>query len=46
MYVLQVEVPINFKQILILRSKQVHTCILQYGYAFEPEMMCINTLKG
>jgi len=45
MYVLQVEVPINCKQILILRSKQVHKSVLQYDHAFETEMMYINTLK-
>jgi len=45
MYVLHVEAPTNFKQIFILRSKQVQISVLQYDYAFDTEMMCINTLK-
>ena len=38
---LQVEVLINFKQILILRLKQVHVSVLQYDYAFETEILYI-----
>jgi len=41
---LQVEVLINFKQILILRLKQVHVSVLQCDYAFETEIT--YTLKS